>query len=101
MKKINAIVKGINDASERKANRIIRQVEQAIDMAKDSAQDAKDHAEEIMSSLGQYGEASQTASLADRLNDYKDSVITAKRWGEVAEVFTDLKSKLLEDIAEE
>lgn len=100
MKKINAIIKGITDAStsERKANRIMRQIDQAIDMAKDSAQDCRDKAEDLLNDLGKVSGANQTESLGCLLNNYKDKVLEGKEWESVAEVFEDLKKNLNEDV---
>lgn len=101
MKRIDAITRSKGILSEvlcRKGSRILRQIDQAIDMAKDSAQDEYETADEIMNSFGKYAEASQTDILASKLNNYKDHILEAEEWSRVADIFAALKGKLQEEV---
>ena len=101
MKRIDAITrcKGVlTEMLNRKSSRVMRQVDQAIDAARDNAQAAREKADEIMDSFGCVAESSQTAQLCGKLNQYKDAIIDAKDWDEVADIFEELKKKLQEDV---
>lgn len=102
MKRVNAISKGkssfISDLIDRKAKRIMRQVEQAIDYAADKVEELKDIAEAILNSFGDYAEASQTSSLQSRINAYTDKVAEVEEWEAQLERLKALKAKLEEEV---
>lgn len=101
MRRIDAIsrCKGIlAEVLNRKSARIMRQVDQAIDMAKDKAQECAESADEIMNSFGKYSDSSQTTVLQGRVNDYIDKVKEASDWEETAKILERLKDKLSEDV---
>lgn len=84
MKRVNAITKGkascITDIIDRKAKRIMRAVEQAIDYASDKIDSCNDAAEEIINSFGNYAGAEDTTALQGQINVYLDKVAEAERW---------------------
>ena len=101
MKRIDAIsrCKGIiAEVLNRKSARIMRQIDQAIDMAKDKAQECAESADEIMNSFGKYSESSQISALQGRINDYIDKVKEGKDWEETATILEGLTAKLQEDV---
>ena len=102
MKKVNAIAKGkascITDLLNRKANRIMRGVEQAIDFAADQIEDCKDAAEKVINSLGEVAESGMTSTLQSRINAYCDKMAQAEEWEAQLTRLKDLKKKLEEDV---
>lgn len=102
MLKIKAIIKGIAEAAsaERKENRIMRQVDQAIDMAKDRAESFQEKADELLNQLPECSGADQTEELNKLLNTYKDNIISKRRWEECAEIFIGLKKTLNTEVPE-
>lgn len=101
VKRIDAITRckgAIADVLNRKSARINRQVEQAIDMAKDKSQDALEAADEVMNSFGEAAGSQQTSALSERINKYKDKVAEAREWAEVAAILEELKGRLQEEV---
>lgn len=98
MKRVNAITKGkascITDLIDRKAKRIMRAVEQAIDYASDKIDSCNDAAEEIINSFGNYAGAEDTTALQGQINVYLDKVAEAERWTKNVERLKALKAKL-------
>ena len=101
MKRVNAITrcKGvIAEALDRKANRILRQVNQAIDAAKDKVSDLTEKKEELISSLGSVAGADQTSSLQDKLNKYIDLCSETESYEDAVKYLEELKDKLNEEV---
>lgn len=101
MKRVNAIVNAKNtttDALERKANRITRQVAQAIDAAKDNLSDLEDHAEELINSLGSCADASSTDALQYKFNMYIDLFENINAVRNAIDALTELQAKLDADV---
>lgn len=101
MKRVNFITKNggvMTEVFDRKAKRIVRQVEQAIDSAKDHASDCKERAEEVMNSLGEVAGSDQTAQLQDKLNDYVEAMSDAENATNTAKILGDLLKRLNEDV---
>lgn len=76
----------------------MRQVDQAIDMAKDKALECAESAEEVMNSFGKYSESSQTNALQGKINDYIDRMKEAEDWKTATAILEGLKTKLQEDV---
>lgn len=101
MKRVNAITrcKGLlAETLDRKANRILRQVNQAIDAAKDKAADLEEKAEEVINSLGSVAGSDQTSALQDKLNKYLDVCNEAEQYKKVVARLEGLKEKLNADV---
>ena len=102
MKRVNAIAKGkatcITDLLNRKANRIMRGVEQAIDFAADKIEDCKEAAESVINSLGEVADSGMTATLQSRINDYCNKIAQAEEWEAQLARLKDLKKKLEADV---
>lgn len=102
MKRIIAIIKGkaaeMSVVVNRKANRVIRNVEQGIDWAEDQAEVTKDVADSIMSSLGEVSDGTQTEQCSVRLNQYVEKMKEHKEWLDTIEILKDLKTKLTEEV---
>ena len=98
MKRVNAITKGkascITDLIDRKAKRIMRAVEQAIDCASDKVDSCKDSAEDIINSFGEYAGSDETMALQSRINTYLDKVAEAEGWADTVKRLKALKDKL-------
>lgn len=98
MKRVNAITKGkascITDLIDRKARRIMRAVEQAIDYASDKIDSCNDAAEEIINGFGSVAGSDDTAALQGKINAYLDKVSEAERWAKNVERLKALKDKL-------
>lgn len=101
MKRVNAIVNSKNvtkDALERKANRITRQVAQAIDAAKDNLSDLEDQAEDVINSLGACSDASSTGALQCKFNKYIDLFENILAVKNAILALTELQAKLDADV---
>lgn len=101
MKRVNAIVKAVGKISEifvRKAERILRGVQSAIDCAKDNAAEAREAAYDLMNSLGDASSKDDSGKLQNILNEYAAKMEEADRWDNYARYFEELKEKLNEDI---
>ena len=101
MKRVNAIVKCVGKLTEvfsRKAERILRGVDSAIASAKDSADECRDAAFDIMNSLGDASSKEDSNKLQKMLNEYAAKMEEAERWDKYAKHFEDLKAKLSEDV---
>lgn len=97
MKRVNAITrcKGIlAETLDRKASRILRQVNQAIDAAKDKAADLEEKAEEIINSLGTVAGADDTFALQAKINKYLDTCSEVEGYQEAVKRLEALKEKL-------
>ena len=101
MKRIAAITrcKGVLKAMfDRKGERIIRQVKQAIAMAEDKADLARIQAEQRINDLGSCASYDETSELSDRINAYVATAREANKWDEVAKILKDLEKKLNEEV---
>lgn len=101
MKRVNAIVKKQGKLTElftRKATRIVRAVESAIDYAKDQVDICKETAEDIMNSFGEVAENTDREELQNRLNAYAAKMDEAATWERYAKYFEDLRNKLNEEV---
>ena len=98
MKRVNAITKGkasfITDLVDRKAKRIMRAVEQAIDCAADKADSFRSRAEEIINSFGLSAGADDSGALQCRINAYLDAIGNAEEWEKNVERLKNLKKAL-------
>lgn len=98
MKRVNAITKGkascITDLIDRKARRIMRAVEQAIDCASDRVDSCNDAAEEIINGFGNVAGSEDTGALQGKINAYLDKVAEAESWARNVERLKALKDKL-------
>ena len=99
MKKVDAIVRkkgtGTEDAMNRKAQRLMRNVENAIAFTEDKVDECEEHAETVLSSLGfQY----DTASTSNVLNNYIENVKELKAWQDSLKILKDLKKILSEEV---
>lgn len=98
MKRINAIVKGtankITDFLSRKADRVIRGVDSAIDFAKDKIADLKENAEETINSFGNYAGSGDSEGLKSCIQKYCDLIETAECWEAQLARLEELKKKL-------
>lgn len=102
MKRVNAITKGkascITDLIDRKAKRIMRAVEQAIDCASDKVDSCKDAAEEIINGFGEVSGADDTRALQSQINLYLDKVAEAESWADNVKRLKALKEKLNSEV---
>lgn len=101
MKRINAITraKGIMASMlDRKAKRLERQVSQAIDAAKDKADELRETADEIINQMGKKTEANQTAELQLLINTYIGTLNDAEAYDNAVKYLIELKNKLQEDV---
>ena len=104
MKRITAITKCkgvLAETLNRKANRIRRAVQQAIDCAEDKAATFMEQAEEIINNLGDKAGASDTPALQDALNEYVTVMNQAKAYSEAATTYRELAVKLEEEVTVE
>ena len=101
MKRVNAITrcKGvINELLDRKANRILRQVHQAIDAAKDKVSDLEEKKEAIIAKLGGVAGAEQTGALQGKLNEYIDVCNEIEDYKRSIKHLEDLRDNLNEEV---
>lgn len=101
MKRIDAITRGkglISEVLNRRSARVMRQLDQAIDAAKDAAQDHRDAAELIINSFGEAADGSQTDMLCKKFNRYIDEMSDVEVAENTAKILTELKKKLNEDV---
>ncbi len=101
MKRIDAITRGkgiISEVLNRRSARVMRQLDQAIDAAKDAAQDHRDAADAVMNSLGESAEGSQTDALMRKFNKYIDEMGEVEAAENTAKILTELKKKLQEEV---
>lgn len=98
MKRVNAITKGkascITELIDRKAKRIMRGVDQAIDFASDKIDECNDAAEEIINSFANCAGGDDSSKLQSRFNAYADKIAEAERWTKQVERLKGLKDKL-------
>jgi hypothetical protein len=101
MKRISNIVnpKGIpSERFARKEERILRQVEQAIDSVKDQIADKEEETETLIDSLGTAAEATCTAKVQSILNTFcqkKDEIATLNNY---VGYLKELKAELNKDV---
>lgn len=101
MKRVNAIIKvkdKITEIFSRKADRILRGVDQAIACAEDNADEAKESAYDIMNTLGDASSKEDSDKLQNLLNKYAEKMEEADRWTAYAKYFKELKDKLNEEV---
>lgn len=101
MKRINAITRSkgiIASVLDRKAKRLERQVCQAIDAAKDKADELRESAEEIINRMGKKTDAEQTHDLQLLLNTYVSTRTSAAAYDDAVKYLTELKEKLQEEV---
>jgi len=102
MKRVNAITKGkascITELVDRKAKRIMRGVDQAIDFASDKIDELNDAAEELINSLGDVAGNTDTSALATRINRYADTLSAIEDWTNTVKRLKTLKEKLNADV---
>jgi hypothetical protein len=98
MKRIDAVIKGkatqMTDTLTRKAARILRNVDQAIDWAEDQLEMQNERAEALINSLGTVADGSCTRECSDRINSYIDTVKMADEWKKSIAILNNLKEKL-------
>lgn len=99
MKKVDAIVRkkatGTEDAMNRKAQRLMRNVENAIAFAEDKVDECEEGAEKTLSCLGyQY----DTTSTSNVINNYIESVKELNAWKDSLKILKDLKERLSEEV---
>lgn len=98
MKRIDAIVKGagslVSNIINRKSQRILRGVEQAIAFAEDKVDYYTDSSEELINSLAEVSGADDSSALASRINKYVENMGARKDWEETVSTLKDLKAKL-------
>ena len=101
MKRISNIVnpKGIpSERLARKEERILRQVDQAIDSVKDQIADKEEEIEILVDNLGTVADATSTAKMQSSLNEYcekQEEVSTLKNY---VKHLVDLKETLNKDV---
>lgn len=102
MKRIEAIAKGkssqMSSSIERKAARILRNVEQSIAFAEDKVDELNDRIESIIDSLGEVAEADQTPNCQRAINNYIDTVKQYRDWKETTEILNGLKAALDKEV---
>ena len=102
MKRVNAITKGkascITELLDRRAKRIMRSIEQAIDFASDKIDSCNDAAEEIIKSFGESAGCDDTCELKDKINAYLDKVDEANSWSVTVDRLQVLRNKLNEEV---
>jgi len=102
MKRVEAIAKGksscITDLLNRKAKRIMRGVEQAIDYAADKVEEYKDSIESAINAFAGAADSGMSDALQRKINNYTDLVAAKEGWEAQLNRLTDLKAKLEEDV---
>lgn len=102
MKRVEAIAKGkascITDLLNRKAKRIMRGVEQAIDYAADKIEEYSDQVEKVINTFGTVADSGMSDSLQSYINKYCDVVVAKEKWQDQLSRLKDLKAKLEEDV---
>lgn len=102
MKRVEAIAKGkascITDLLNRKAKRIMRGVEQAIDYAADKVEEYNDLVEKAINDLASAAESGMSDALQCKINKYADFVGTKEGWESQLARLKDLKKALEADV---
>lgn len=102
MKRVEAIAKGkascITDLLNRKAKRIMRGVEQAIDYAADKVEEYNDLIEKAINAFGSVAESGMSDALQCKINKYTDLVGTKEGWEFQLARLKDLKKALEADV---
>lgn len=102
MKRVEAIAKGkascITDLLNRKAKRIMRGVEQAIDYAADKVEEYNDLIEKSINAFGEAAESGMSEALQCKINKYADLVGTKEGWEAQLVRLKDLKKTLEADV---
>ena len=102
MKRVEAIAKGksscITDLLNRKAKRIMRGVETAIDYAADKVEEYKDSIEAAINAFAGASESGMSDKLQSYINRYTDLVSAKEGWEAQYKRLTELKAKLEEDV---
>ena len=99
--RLNALIKCVGVITEvftRKANRVLRAVDQAIDCAKDSADEARCKAAEELKKLGDATSYSDSGKLKEILCNYGKNIEEAERWDRYAGYYEKLKEQLNEEV---
>ncbi len=98
MKLVHAITKGkancITELLDRKAKRIMRNVDQAISYAEDKVCECQETADEILNTFGEVAGGDDTAALNAKMNDYTEKVAEAEEWEKQVVRLKALKAKL-------
>lgn len=99
MKKVDAIVRrkatGTEDAMNRRAQRLMRNVENAIAFAEDKVDECEECAEKTLSSLGYQYDTTNTSNV---INNYIENVKELNAWKDSLEILKDLYKRLSEDV---
>ena len=102
MKRVEAIAKGkascITDLLNRKAKRIMRGVEQAIDYAADKVEEYNDLIEKAINAFGSAAESGMSDALQSKINKYTDYVSAKESWEAQLSRLKDLKKALEADV---
>lgn len=102
MKKINAIVKGkaslLPDLLNRKASRILRNVDSAIAAAEDGMDAATAQMEKFVLQLGDVTGGDDTEKCGDVLNAYVMAAKTHRAWKESRDILAALKKELNSEV---
>lgn len=99
MKKVDAIVRrkatGTEDAMNRKAQRLMRNVENAIAFAEDKVDECEECTERVLSNLGLQYDAGSTSNV---INNYIERVKELNAWKDSLNILKGLKEKLSEEV---
>lgn len=102
MKRVEAIAKGkascITDLLNRKAKRIMRGVDSAIDYAADKVEEYNDLVEKSINDLASAAESGMSEALQCKINKYADLVGTKECWESQLARLKDLKKALEADV---
>ena len=102
MKRVEAIAKGksscITDLLNRKAKRIMRGVEQAIDYAADKIEESKDCIEAAINKFADVADSGMSDKLQININRYADLVANKEQWEAQYKRLVELKKALEADV---
>lgn len=102
LKRIDAIIKGkasfLSGILNRKAARIMRNVESAIAYAEDKIDEITAKGDDILNSLAEVAECDMTQSCSNVINKYVDTVKYQEEWKRTLDILNNLKEKLNETV---
>lgn len=102
MKRVEAIAKGkcssLSAFLNRKAKRIMRGVEQAIDYASDKIEECNDAAQKAINDLGLVADAGDSCGLQSYINKYLDKIAAKENWEKQLARLKELKKELEADV---